>query len=364
MPADIQTARECVNALQFVDGQMRRVQQCGTWQGYLNEEAPPGWDAPMGLPGEIGVMAQWVLDDGTRTGEWKWIDVEPLAGGIGDWGVLLPFAAAFAFPLVAEAVAGSAAAGEAAAAGWVSGESLPAGAILETSAAAPLTEIPVDNFDWQDAFSQFQTSQYSPGELEAGWDAQAVAYDVSPPIEQGLMPQPSVSPTAPVLPQAVAPQPAWVSGEALPTGSTWSGAGVSMSVQDALRSLSDTMRQAVGTVAAAKQLQTIINSPRAVVGGQSRVVRPDGTVLTRDQSGRAIVSRTGTGIGEVATDGSVIINNGDGTYTRVSPDGRTQTLRYGQAGTGALSLSTAGISGAMPLLLIGGALLFFAMRRR
>ena len=85
-------------------------------------------------------------------------------------------------------------------------------------------------------------------------------------------------------------------------------------------------------------------------------------MLVRDANGRTTVQRPAKGYGEMAADGTVIINNGDGTYTKVLPDGRQQTLRYPSN----LSMVGAQASAmkAAPLLLIGGAALYFMMRKR
>lgn len=91
----------------------------------------------------------------------------------------------------------------------------------------------------------------------------------------------------------------------------------------------------------------------------SNVVRanPDGTITTTNAAGQVIRTLPPTGQPQMTTDGSMIVNNGDGSYTRITPDGRTTVQRYGT--TPAASSGIAGIS--TPLLIGAGALLIFAV---
>lgn len=135
------------------------------------------------------------------------------------------------------------------------------------------------------------------------------------------------------------------------------------SINETLGTLNKGMVEALKSLQTARQLIALINNPRSIQpGGTSRVVRADGTVLTRDAQGRSQVTRPAVGVGEVAQDGSVVINNGNGSYTRITPDGRSQTLKYpsnlAQVG------QQAGYAQMLPLLAVGAVALYFMSRKR
>ena len=134
--------------------------------------------------------------------------------------------------------------------------------------------------------------------------------------------------------------------------------------QDWMQGLNSQMVQALKALQTANQLISVLKNPRGPQPGQpgsSRTVRPDGTVTVRDQNGRTINQRTAVGVGELAADGSVVVNNGNGTFTRITPDGRTETKQYPSN----LSVIPQMAQQQMvPLLLLGGAALFFLMKRK
>jgi hypothetical protein len=96
---------------------------------------------------------------------------------------------------------------------------------------------------------------------------------------------------------------------------------------------------------------------QARVGGSIVRANPDGTITSTNAAGQTIRTLPAKGQPQMATDGSMIVNNGDGSYTRITPDGRTTVQRYGT--TPAASSGIAGIS--TPLLIGAGALLVFAV---
>jgi len=78
---------------------------------------------------------------------------------------------------------------------------------------------------------------------------------------------------------------------------------------------------------------------------------PDGMIVTVDASGRTVRTKPPVGQPQMTTDGSMIVNNGDGTYTSISPSGAMATNRYPTTGAAAAS------SNYTTPLLIGGAIL-------
>lgn len=104
----------------------------------------------------------------------------------------------------------------------------------------------------------------------------------------------------------------------------------------------------------ASQNPQIVNQPRGTLpnGGQQQV-NPNGTITTRQPSGQVTTTRPQAGVPYVAADGSVVINNGNGTYDRITPAGQRQTLPYSTGG-GGFDMGGS-IAGIPTPLLIGGA---------
>lgn len=98
------------------------------------------------------------------------------------------------------------------------------------------------------------------------------------------------------------------------------------------------------------------------MGGVSTVAGRDGWLTTTTSAG---VTRRKPDVGQpyVTVDGSMILNNGNGTYDLIGVDGSRQTLRYAgmqTPGAGAL----AALPAVSPALLIGGALALLMLARR
>jgi hypothetical protein len=90
---------------------------------------------------------------------------------------------------------------------------------------------------------------------------------------------------------------------------------------------------------------------QARVGSSTVRATPDGMIVTVDASGRTVRTKPPVGQPQMTTDGSMIVNNGDGTYTSISPSGAMATNRYPTTGAAAASHPY-----TTPLL-IGGAIL-------
>jgi hypothetical protein len=90
---------------------------------------------------------------------------------------------------------------------------------------------------------------------------------------------------------------------------------------------------------------------QARVGSSTVRATPDGMIVTTDASGRTVRTKPPVGQPQMTTDGSMIVNNGDGTYTSISPSGAMATNRYPTNGAAAAS------SNYTTPLLIGGAIL-------
>jgi hypothetical protein len=183
---------------------------------------------------------------------------------------------------------------------------------------------------------------------------------VTPPGEEVWTP-PGMDPVTPptVAPPINPPPPTPISAPTVPLASD-------ASIGDIIQSASGAVKSAIAALQTVRSLWQAIDSP------QQR--RPDGTVCTtlangtiscRDAQGRVTTSRPPVGTLARANDGSLITNNGDGTYSRIDSAGRTQRLPYAVAGAG-VGAGMGGSIGGIPtgVLLLGGAAVFLMMRRR
>jgi hypothetical protein len=81
--------------------------------------------------------------------------------------------------------------------------------------------------------------------------------------------------------------------------------------------------------------------------GSVSVVGNNGLIQTRKPDGTIVTTTPPVGVPQATISGNYVVNNGDGTYTVVSPTGQSQTIRYGvESGAGGLSLSTLALIGA------------------
>ena len=140
------------------------------------------------------------------------------------------------------------------------------------------------------------------------------------------------------------------------TGPDWSPAQI---VRDVTQAALDALK----VVAAWRA----INNPppnrvtQARVGQDVIRANADGTITRTGPDGRVTRTRPPVGQPQVASDGSLIVNNGDGTYTSISPQGASVVNRYPLE----VSQTFGGMGNlALPLLIGGGALALLAATRR
>lgn len=163
---------------------------------------------------------------------------------------------------------------------------------------------------------------------------------------------PPSSPTTPPPPPPVNSGPGWRLPDIGQIGRDIFGSGAGI-----LRDATVAARNALTLVQTVRAIQSGGNGYSA--NGSQRIVRPDGTVLVVDSNGRRRIEQVRAGVAEQTPDGGFVINNGDGTYTRVGPSGSRQTFRYGSGG-GMQSPIGGGFSipgGMNQWLIIGGAAL-------
>lgn len=198
----------------------------------------------------------------------------------------------------------------------------------------------------------FQWDVIAPGQsfddyLQSWPDQVAPGFDVLPPLQidsalfnpfaESVTGAPTTAPTQPTTPPP-------------PNSSVWQPSQI---IQ--------------GITAAAMAVISVIKAYRSLdqpaINTTARIVRPDGSVSaitnnglvsTRTPGGRVTTTRPPVGVPQTTIDGNVIVNNGDGTYTIVAPDGRSATYRYS---TGTAGGAGGEISPTMLALLAGGAFL-------
>lgn len=136
----------------------------------------------------------------------------------------------------------------------------------------------------------------------------------------------------------------------------------SASVNDVIKGANDVMLQALKLVDSYRKLtnpptvnQRVQSTDRA--SGTTSKVLPDGTVEMVDRYGNVVKAPIPPRKPTMAIDGSMVINNGDGTYTSISPSGSMMTYRYQSTGgpSNAPGASAAAPGGYSTALLIGGA---------
>lgn len=89
--------------------------------------------------------------------------------------------------------------------------------------------------------------------------------------------------------------------------------------------------------------------PRTAVqtGGYVKTPNPNGTLTVRNtQTGATQTTKPEVGAPYVLPNGSTIINNGNGTFTTIRPDGQTTTTAYA-------ATASAGVGGIPPVMLYG-----------
>jgi hypothetical protein len=137
-------------------------------------------------------------------------------------------------------------------------------------------------------------------------------------------------------------------------------------VVEILKDATGAMVAALGLVNAYRNL-TSKPAPNPVAqarqGANTVRANPNGTITTTTATGQTRTARPPVGQPQMTTDGTMIINNGDGTYTRIGRDGASVINRYPVDVTerfGAVAASPY----TLPLLIGGAALALFAARKR
>lgn len=151
----------------------------------------------------------------------------------------------------------------------------------------------------------------------------------------------------PIVP-AVTPQ---------PNSSSWSLTNVTQGISAAAMA-------ALQLVKAYRQLDTPTIQPQARVvrsGNAVSVVGNNGLIQTRDASGNIVAGKPPVGVPQATLTGNYIVNNGDGTYSVVAPDGTTRVMQYGGGASGGDGLF--GLSPAMTIGLVGLGVAFLARRK-
>lgn len=142
-------------------------------------------------------------------------------------------------------------------------------------------------------------------------------------------------------------------------------------------SIINTVSQAALTALGVIRAYKAVNSPavnqtaRAVTPNGSVVVATsDGYIKTRAPNGAVTVSQVPIGSPQSTVDGTLIVNNGDGTFTKILASGATEIVRYGNAPAGSSggslfgqSVNVAGMSVSPVMLIAGGLGLFLLLKK-
>lgn len=141
------------------------------------------------------------------------------------------------------------------------------------------------------------------------------------------------------------------------TDTGWGGSGSPADVSAGV-SLSDVAAIALQGLQIYQRMTMPSVQPGTVraANGQLVTANSNGTLTTRDPAtGRTVTVKPQTGVPYALAGGGAIVNNGDGTYTRVNPDGSQVVSRYTAAHAAGVGLSTAALVGI-------GVLAFIALR--
>lgn len=135
--------------------------------------------------------------------------------------------------------------------------------------------------------------------------------------------------------------------------------------RDVINNISSAALAALQVVKAYRSLdnpQPVAKQARAQLADGTIVSALDsGVIQTTAPDGTVSLTRPGVGQPQSTLSGNVIVNNGDGTYTRISPSGVRSVIKYGNETGGGLLSSLSSIPA--PVLAAGAALALFAFRR-
>lgn len=114
------------------------------------------------------------------------------------------------------------------------------------------------------------------------------------------------------------------------------------SLQSVVQSVSFAAMSALNLVAAYKKTMSPINAQARMVQSNGAVVAATdaGVVQTRDPNGNVHSVRPPVGVPQSTISGNIIVNNGDGTFTLIAPDGTQRVIAYGSDSTSGGILSS------------------------
>ncbi len=102
---------------------------------------------------------------------------------------------------------------------------------------------------------------------------------------------------------------------------------------------------------------------QTLTGTTTKTANANGTLTVRNTAtGATAVTRPEVGVPYVLADGSTIINNGNGTYTTIKPDGSSVTRSYGTAGSAGAGIGDMLSSVHPAVWALGAGALFMALR--
>lgn len=161
---------------------------------------------------------------------------------------------------------------------------------------------------------------------------------------------PSVSPATTTPPVAASP------------GIDWRGL---QNIVNFASSAAITVARTVQAVRAAGNPPLVTAAQVTTPAGQRATMLDDGFIRQTGADGRQTMTRPTVGVPHSTVTGNIAINNGDGSYILIRPDGSSTVNRYGRydsAGTDGGSLSSGSVFGNIPpALLIGGGVLILAL---
>lgn len=124
---------------------------------------------------------------------------------------------------------------------------------------------------------------------------------------------------------------------------------------------------ALNLIRAYRQLDTpgIQTAARTVrPNGAVAVIGNNGLIQTRNPDGSVSSALPPVGVPQATTSGNYVVNNGDGTYTIVSPAGQSQTVRYSSTVSATAASATTLIPGISNTVLLAGATVAFLLATR
>jgi hypothetical protein len=194
------------------------------------------------------------------------------------------------------------------------------------------------------------------------WNFPAPAFDMAPP-DFGMSPAPAwEAPPADVwgfpapaldTAPAVQPRPAPVEAPQAPRTDNFAF------TKDTVNAISAAAMSALQLVKAYRNLDSpqVLTQARAQTPQGAVSALDTGIVQTRTLDGKIVNTRPPVGVAQSTVTGSIIVNNGDGTYTLIGRDGSRRVIQYGNESSG---FDLGSIS---PAVWIAGAGLAFTLLR-